>query len=104
MKNKLIVFSTIIIALISCTDSSKENATTGDAATVATTNIKSLVKEEQLAMKKDPVCGMVVHKYLEDTTLYNGKIYGFCGKGCKDEFLKNPEEVLHTVEAKTEVK
>ena len=53
-------------------------------------DIKSQVKEAQLASKKDPVCGMPAYKFLKDTVLYDKKIYGFCGKGCKIEFLKNP--------------
>ena len=53
-------------------------------------DIKSQVKETQLASKKDVVCGMPAYKFLKDTTLYDKKIYGFCGKGCKVEFLKNP--------------
>jgi YHS domain-containing protein len=28
---------------------------------------------------------------LEDTTRYKGKLYGFCSRECKEEFLKNPE-------------
>jgi YHS domain-containing protein len=28
---------------------------------------------------------------LEDTTRYKGKLYGFCSKECKAEFLKDPD-------------
>jgi YHS domain-containing protein len=41
--------------------------------------------------KKDPACGMPLTAELEDTTRYKGKLYGFCSKECKEEFLKNPE-------------
>jgi YHS domain-containing protein len=64
-------------------------------------NIKNTIKPEQLVMKKDPVCGMPVYKFLEDTTLYKGNIYGFCGKGCKDEFIINPEHYISTLNKKT---
>jgi len=41
--------------------------------------------------KKDPACGMPLTAELEDTTRYKGKLYGFCSKECKAEFLKNPD-------------
>ncbi len=40
--------------------------------------------------KIDLSCGMPLTAGIEDTCHYNGKIYGFCSKECKDEFLKNP--------------
>lgn len=44
---------------------------------------------------KDFYCGMDVHKYgISDTLHYKGKIYGFCSKMCKDEFVKTPEKYL----------
>jgi putative intracellular protease/amidase/YHS domain-containing protein len=41
---------------------------------------------------KDPVCGMAItaSAAVGDTANYNGKVYGFCSKHCKDEFEKNP--------------
>ncbi|MBS1687984.1 MAG: YHS domain-containing protein [Bacteroidetes bacterium] len=39
--------------------------------------------------KKDPVCGMPA-KEVADTTMYKGKVIGFCSKECKADFLKNP--------------
>ena len=41
--------------------------------------------------KKDPACGMPLTAGLEDTTRYKGKLYGFCSKECKAEFLKDPD-------------
>ena len=41
--------------------------------------------------KKDPACGMPLTTELEDTTRYKGKLYGFCSKECKAEFLKDPD-------------
>ena len=38
--------------------------------------------------KKDPACGMPLTAGLEDTTRYKGRLYGFCSKECKEEFLK----------------
>ena len=30
-----------------------------------------------------------------DTLTYQGKLYGFCGTGCKEEFIKNPGQYLN---------
>jgi len=38
----------------------------------------------------DPICGMNTNEFLTDTVQYQGKVYGFCGPSCKDEFKKNP--------------
>ena len=29
-----------------------------------------------------------------DTAHYNGKVYGFCSKGCKDKFVKSPADYV----------
>lgn len=52
---------------------------------------KSDLKRLQLASKIDLSCEMPLSAGLEDTLNYKGKIYGFCSKECKDEFLKEPE-------------
>jgi putative intracellular protease/amidase/YHS domain-containing protein len=39
--------------------------------------------------KKDFVCGMPITAGIADTVNYNGKVYGFCSTGCKDEFKTN---------------
>ncbi|HTR31313.1 MAG TPA: YHS domain-containing protein [Puia sp.] len=39
---------------------------------------------------KDPACGMPLRAGIGDTVLYKGKLYGFCSKECKEEFLKDP--------------
>lgn len=49
--------------------------------------------------KIDFYCKMDITKYgVSDTTYYKGKLYGFCAKMCKDEFLKKPEFFLNTKE------
>jgi len=44
--------------------------------------------------KKDPSCGMPLTAGIEDTCHYAGKVYGFCSKECKEDFLKNAEAYL----------
>ena len=38
----------------------------------------------------DPVCGMPTLRGFDDTTLFQGKLIGFCSRECKDSFEKNP--------------
>lgn len=46
-------------------------------------------------MAKDPVCNMEVdEKKAAATSIYKGKTYYFCAKGCKVSFDKNPEKYL----------
>jgi YHS domain-containing protein len=42
---------------------------------------------DTIKMEPDPVCGMAQESGYEDTTCYNGKIYGFCSAHCKKKFL-----------------
>lgn len=57
---------------------------------VAATEISAAI----LNYPKDPVCGMPMKHDIADTTLYKNKVYGFCAKECKEEFIKNPESFL----------
>ena len=47
-----------------------------------------------LATDKDLVCGMNVTAGECDTTLHDGKIYGFCSADCKVEFKANPAKYI----------
>lgn len=46
------------------------------------------------AVKKDLSCGMPTSAGVSDTVTYKGKLYGFCAKECKEDFLKDPEAHL----------
>ena len=83
----------IVIALVALSLLSFNNAKNNSSQKEP--DIKSRIKETQLASKKDPVCGMPAYKFLNDTTMYQKKIYGFCGKSCKNEFLKTPKKFIH---------
>jgi len=48
---------------------------------------------EKMKSGIDPVCGMVVVKGDERHKVeLEGKLYKFCSKTCKEEFVKNPDE------------
>lgn len=49
---------------------------------------------EMVVNKKDYTCGMPVTAGISDTCHYEGKAYGFCSKGCMDEFKKDPAKAL----------
>ncbi len=80
----------ILSVMLSCTHGNAQ-----EKAIEKKTDIKKSIRESQLASKKDLVCGMPVYKYLKDTVLYEGKIYGFCGEACKIDFLKSPANFIH---------
>ena len=42
----------------------------------------------KIVNQTDPVCGMSLSAGFADTLNYQGKIYGFCSKHCKDGFIK----------------
>lgn len=39
------------------------------------------------ATKKDTICGMPLSAGIEDTLQFDGKVYGFCSKECKNAFV-----------------
>lgn len=97
-------FVTILfsLAIISCGQQAKEGQNTKiEGPKVIEKKDAAGVKVDiaQLASKIDPVCEMditslVAENALADTASYKGKLYGFCGSGCKDEFVKNPAEFI----------
>ncbi|MDM1063825.1 YHS domain-containing protein [Empedobacter falsenii] len=58
----------------------------------------SIFAQQKLKVKvvneKDPICGMNTTQFLTDTAIYQKKIYGFCSKSCKVEFIKNPKKYV----------
>jgi YHS domain-containing protein len=50
--------------------------------------------------KKDPSCGMPVTAGIADTAHFKGKVLGFCGTECKNEFNKNPSAMIAAAEIK----
>ncbi|MDH5768446.1 MAG: YHS domain-containing protein [Nitrospirota bacterium] len=52
-------------------------------------------RKEAKQLAKDPVCNMNVdEKKAVATSVYKGKTYYFCAKGCKEKFDKEPEKFV----------
>ena len=44
----------------------------------------------------DLVCGMKVEREKAATTAWEGRPYYFCSRGCRNEFLEEPQQFLNT--------
>ncbi|MGZ4034488.1 MAG: YHS domain-containing protein [Bacteroidia bacterium] len=94
-KIRLSVLTVITFFAIACTTHQNDQGQIKAAPAEKKKEVKNLnVKFEQLASNRDVVCKMPIKNFLEDTILYEGKIYGFCGSGCKDEFKKDPKQYV----------
>lgn len=103
MLKKIMPVAVLSAALLSC-GAGNEKTTTPEPSHAAegalphqhdsSTAVKADLSAVKLDFQKDLVCGMPVKAGVEDTLTYKGKVYGFCAKECKDEFLKDPESYL----------
>jgi len=50
--------------------------------------------KEVTTMAIDPVCGMSVEQVKAISTEWDGRTFYFCAKGCRDEFLAQPQHYL----------
>jgi YHS domain-containing protein len=74
--------------LFSCSSGGNTHHKTSGSAAVD-------ISPDMLAQITDPVCGMNMTQIkIADTATVNGKLYAFCNPGCKDEFVKNPDQYL----------
>lgn len=95
MKNYLI--SLLIITSGGCNESKPiPPANSINAIVLAKDTAINNLSNLDFAVKKDLVCGMPLRAGLSDTVTYKNKLYGFCAPGCKEEFLKSPQEYLAT--------
>lgn len=88
---KLLFLCISALVLHSCGDSFK-----GETKSTAPAPKKTVsIPVASLAAKTDVVCGMQLKQgEIGDTANYQGKVYGFCGTGCKEEFVKAPTQYL----------
>jgi YHS domain-containing protein len=80
---------TMALVVAACNSNTKpsEKSMASDTSNHA---IKAKYTTSMVDNKIDLSCGMPLTAGIEDTCHYNGKVYGFCSKECKDDFLKNP--------------
>lgn len=82
----------ILIAALGC-NQPKSVMPEKKMETIATAkdSVKNNLAKLDFAVKKDLSCGMPTSAGVSDTVTYKGKLYGFCAKECKEDFLKDPE-------------
>jgi YHS domain-containing protein len=89
---KILLLAVVVAAAFSCNQPKsvmpEKKMETVEAAKDAAAN--DLTKLD-FAVKKDLSCGMPTSAGVADTVTYKGKLYGFCAKECKEDFLKDPE-------------
>ena len=98
MHSKNIIGSLLLCVAISLT--ACNNSSTTQAAKPIKTDTAISYNVSMVNNTKDPICDMPVTAGISDTAVYNGKTYGFCGKGCKDEFVKNPAQYVTAAQLK----
>jgi YHS domain-containing protein len=86
---KILVISILLAACSS--HSQKETTVDNMKDSVIAEAPANKFRDVHFASTKDLGCGMPLSAGLEDTAHYKGKIYGFCSKECKEDFLKDPE-------------
>ncbi len=94
---QLLLATSIMIGFLACNSKQEPEQKTAPALeSKAEENKKEEIKIEtsSLARLDDPVCGMSVKEGVNDTATVDGKLYGFCSTGCKDEFIKEPARYI----------
>jgi YHS domain-containing protein len=91
---KIIFVGVAMLAMAACHQGSATATAARPSAYDSAARAAAVFKKAVISLvdyKKDPACGMPLTAGLEDTMRYKGRLYGFCSKECKEEFLKNPE-------------
>lgn len=87
----LIVFCAIQISCNSNVSEAQEmanNKRKNDSILLSAQQTRINIEKLVFASKLDPICGMPITAGVEDTITINTKLYGFCARECKIEFLK----------------
>jgi YHS domain-containing protein len=101
MKNILMFISFLAIGLFitCCSNKDPKKTIEANVASVASADTSKFTPA-MVDNKRDPSCGMPVAAGIGDTAHYKGKVFGFCSKECKDEFLKDPEKNITAADLK----
>ncbi len=87
---KTLLLSALAVDLLICAFTSKWEPLYDMPSPAQMVHIDSfkVIDPARLVSLTDPVCKMDIREHFADTTLVNGKLYGFCSTYCKKEFLK----------------
>lgn len=93
---RIVAIAAITLALAACGQKAenKENTKVEGAKPPMEKAEGIQIDVAKLASKIDPVCEMDITDGVADTASYEGKLYGFCGTGCKEDFVKNPKQYI----------
>lgn len=87
----------IATLLCSCGNTVQENTASADSSmhmahdTAAHPDFSRVT----FASRRDTTCRMPLSAGIADTAIVEGKVYGFCSKECKDEFVKTLSAKAH---------
>lgn len=90
----LSLLSVAVMLMISCGQSAENADKHAHPHDTSAATKADPYKDVDFAVAKDLVCGMPLSAGVNDTCHYEGKVYGFCAKECKEEFLKDPAGYL----------
>ncbi|MBS1933642.1 MAG: hypothetical protein JST96_06560 [Bacteroidetes bacterium] len=99
MKYILSISTLFVFALASCGHNANEQTKAKEMKTDSAVAAKKDFSKIQFASKLDYSCFMPLTAGVGDTAIIDGKVYGFCSKECKDEFMKNPAANIKAGEA-----
>lgn len=84
----------LLLAFFSCNQPAHKKEAPKQGTIMVKDTVADDLRQLAFAAKKDLVCGMPVSAGVHDTVTYKGKLYGFCAKECKDEFIKDPNQYI----------
>lgn len=84
----------LLLCLVLLTSCNRQSLTTTKENPPASHAETARFKKSQCDNEADLVCGMPLTSGVGDTAHFNDKVFGFCSKGCKDKFVKNPAEYI----------
>lgn len=83
----------LLLTLASCAGTAEQESPMDTTSPTGGPGIN--ISPDLLATTIDPICNMdLAQSKITDTAHYNGGIYAFCSKGCKEEFQKDPAKYV----------
>ena len=84
----------LVWSLVLISSCYRQNLTATKETPTAPQGGTTIDKNIRLDNDRDLVCGMSLALGVGDTAHYEDKLFGFCSKGCKDKFAKNPSKYI----------